>query len=813
MSPFGLSEIRGAFRGLQRSPIIALSAVACIALGLGSTAAISSAVDRALVQRLPFRAPERIVTVYRTTPHFDTGPFSPLNYLDLARLSTSVSQLAAIGFGTGLLALPNQALQVDLKRASGNLFPMLGVSALRGRLILPEDDGTDREPVAVLSEEFWQERFGGDPAIVGRAIRLDGVAHTVVGILPSRFGVPHGAQVARAQVWVPMRFTEEERAMRNSNFLLVMGRLRDGATPASAQAELAGLFDVIVAEHPDLRGEGLRVLPLQAEGTRTVRAPLLLIFAAATIVLLIAAVNVASLLLARGVQRSREIAIRTALGGTRVQVMRPALMETVVLTTIGLGLGIALAWVGVRSIGDMAAQRLPQLDGLAINIRIVFFAMGLAVLVALLAGLMPAWRGAAADPLDALRGDRGGGTGGAHHRLLGALVAAEVALSLVLLIGAGLVLRGFAELLEQEPGFDPNRILTLQATVSADRYPDATAVRRYLEPALAAARQVPGVEEAAAISFLPYDQWGWNFNIRYDGQPNDDSSRLPLAEYRIVTPEFFRVTGQRLIEGRLLEAGDGDRPDGPRVAVVNQALARRDFPGASPVGRRYYLDDTTFATIVGIVTDIRNFGPYEAPRPEVYHSFRQDGDGWWSFSLMVRTRDAAGGPIDPASLAGSVSAAVRGVDPEGAVTAVRPMTEVMSESLGRPRFYLALLGTFGAVALALAVAGIYGVLSYAVAQRTREFGIRAALGSTTADILRLVTRQAMRLLAIGIGIGLAASLAATKLLVSLLYGVSPLDASAWLAATVTLGLAGFVAALLPAWRATRADPVVALRAE
>jgi putative ABC transport system permease protein len=813
VSPFGLSEIRGALRGLQRSPIIALSAVACIALGLGSTAAISSAVDRALVQRLPFRAPERIVTVYRTTPHFDTGPFSPLNYLDLARLTTSVSQLAAVGFGTGLLALPNQAMQVDLKRASGNLFPMLGVTALRGRLILPEDDGTDREPVAVLSEEFWQERFGGDPAIVGRAIRLDGVSHTVVGILPPRFGVPHGAQVARAQVWVPMRFSAEERTWRNSNFLLLMGRLRDGATPVAAQAELARLFDGIVAEDPDLRGQGLRVLPLQAEGTRTVRAPLLLLFAAATIVLLIAAVNVASLLLGRGVQRGREVAIRTALGGTRVQVMRPAMMETAVLTTVGLGLGIVLAWVGVRSIGDMAAQRLPQLAGLAINIRIVVFAMGLALLVALLAGLMPAWRGAAADPLDALRGGRGGGTGGAHHRLLGALVVAEVALSLVLLIGAGLVLRGFAGLLDQEPGFDPTRILTLQATVSPDRYPDGTAVGRYLEPALAAARQVPGVEEASAISLLPYDRWGWNFTIRYEGQSNDDPSRRPLVENRIVTPEFFRVTGQRLLDGRLLEAGDGERPGGPEVVVVNQALARRDFPGASPVGRRYYLDDTTFATIVGMVTDIRNAGPYEAPRAEVYHSFRQDSDGWWSFSLTIRTRDAAGAPIDPASLAGTVSAAVRGVDPEGAVTAVRPMTEVMSESLGRPRFYLALLGTFGAVALALAVAGIYGVLSYAVAQRTREFGIRAALGSTTADILRLVTRQAMRLLAIGIGIGLAASLAATKLLVSLLYGVSPLDASAWLAATVTLGLAGFVAALLPAWRATRADPVVALRAE
>jgi predicted permease len=807
----GLTEIRGAFRGLQRSPTMALSAVVCIGLGLGSTAAISSAVDRALVQRLPFQEPERIVTVYRTTPHFDTGPFAPRNHLDLARGSAAVPQLAAIGYGTGLLTLPNQSVQVDLKRVSGNLFPMLGLTALRGRLILPEDDGMDREPVAVLSEEFWRERFGGDPAIVGRTVRLDGIAHTVVGIVPQRFGVPHGAQVLRAQVWVPMRFTEEERNTWDTNFLMLMGRLRDDATPASAQADLARLYDAIVAEHPDLRGEGLRVLPLQAEGTRTVRAPLLLIFAAAAIVLLIAAVNVASLLLARGVQRGREVAIRSALGGTRVQVMRPAMMETFVLTAVGLGLGIALAWLGVRSIGDMAAQRLPQLAGLAVNLRIVGFAMVLAVLVALLAGLVPAWRGAEADPLDALRGGRGSGTARSQHRLLGGLVVAEVALSLVLLIGAGLVLRGFAGLLRQTPGFDPGRILTLQATVSPDRYPAGSAVRRYLEPALAAVRQVPGVEEASAISLLPYDRWGWNFNIRYEGQPNDDPSRLPLVENRLVTPEFFRVTGQRLTEGRTLEAGDDEQAT--PVVVVNQALARRDFPGASPVGRRYYLDDTTFATIVGVVSDIRNVGPYEAPRPEVYHSFRQGGEGWWSFSLMVRTRAGAGGAADPAALAGPVSSAVRGVDPEGAVTAVRPMTDVMSDSLGRPRFYLALLGTFGAVALALAVAGIYGVLSYAVAQRTREFGIRTALGSSAADILRLVTRQAVLLLAIGIGIGLAGSFAATKLLVSLLYGVSPLDMSAWVAATATLALAGVLAAVLPAWRATRADPVVALRAE
>lgn len=801
-----LSEIRGAVRGLRRTPTIALSAVGCIALGLGSTAAISSAVDRALVQRLPFRDPGQIVTVYRTTPHFETGPFSAPNYLDLARLSTSIPQLAAIGFGTGLLALPSDAVQVDRKRVTGNLFPMLGVTALRGRLLLPEDDGPDRDPVAVLSEEFWRERFGGDPGVVGRALRLDGVPHTVVGILPRRFGVPHGAQVARGQVWVPMRFTEEERAARRNNFLIVMGRLRDGATPALAGAELVRLFDGIVAEHPQLRGEGIRVLPLQAEGTRTVRAPLLLVFAAAVIVLLIAATNVASLLLARGVHRRREVAIRSALGATRNQVMRPAMMETAVLTAAGLGLGILLAGVGVRTIGDMAAERLPQLAGLAVNLRIVGFAVALAVLVALLAGLVPAWRGAAADPLDALRGGRGGGTSAAHHRLLGALVVAEVALSLVLLIGAGLVLRGFAGLLRQEPGFDAERLLTLQATVSADRYPDGAAVRRFLEPALDAVRQVPGVEEAAAISLLPYDRWGWNFNIRYEGQPGDDPTRLPLVENRIVTPEFFRVTGQRLVDGRLLEPGDGDRPGAPAVVVANAALARRDFPGRSAVGQRYHLGDTTFATIVGVVSDIRNAGPYEAPRAEVYHSFRGAGEGWWSFSIVVRT-------ARPESVAGAVASAVRSVDPGSAVTSVRAMPEVISESLGRPRFYLALLGTFGGVALALAVAGIYGVLSYAVAQRTREFGIRTALGSTARDLLGLVTRQAMVLVAIGIALGLVGSLAATRLLVSLLYGVSPLDAPAWLAATLTLALAGLVAALLPAWRATRADPVVALRAE
>jgi putative ABC transport system permease protein len=404
-----LTEVRGAVRGLLRSPAVSLSAVLCIGLGLGATAAISSAIDRALLRPLPFRQPERLVTVYRTTPQFNTGPFSAPNYTDLARESRRLESLAAVTIATGLLSLPDDAVQVEIKRVTGNLFPTLGVAALRGRLLIPDDDRLDGSPVAVMSEELWRERFGSDPAVVGRAVRLDGRETTIVGIAPRGFGIPHGASVLRAQLWVPMRFSTRELGQRRSNFLMTMGRLAPGATPELAQAELVQLFEGIVAANPQLRGESVRVLSLHAEGVRSVRKPLMLLFGAVCMVLLIAATNVASLLLARGVQREREVAVRTALGGTRGQVMRPALVESLVLTAAGLLLGLAIAWAGVRTIGALAAQRLPQLAGLTVDLRVVAFAALLSVVVALLCGVVPAWRGAAVDPQQALRGGRAAG--------------------------------------------------------------------------------------------------------------------------------------------------------------------------------------------------------------------------------------------------------------------------------------------------------------------------------------------------------------------------------------------------------------------
>jgi len=807
-APAFVTELFAAVRSLRRAPLVSGSAIVCIALGIGSTAAISSAISRALLQPLPFRDPERLVTVYRTTPHFNTGPFSAPNYTDLARETHQLTGLAAIAPTTALLQLTDEAAQVSVKRVTGNLFPLLGVRALRGRMLTADDDRADAPQVVVVGEELWRERFGGDASLVGKAIRLDGQAYTVVGIAPRGMGIPHGSQVFRSQVWTPMRFSPSELSQRRSNYLSALGRLAPGATVQSAHAELVRIFDGVVAANPVLRGEQVRALALVGEGVRSVQTPLLLLFGAVCMVLLIAATNVASLLLARSVQRRRELAIRSALGGTRGQLMRPVLSESVVMTAIGFLAGLALAWIGVRTIGSVAAVRLPQLAGLSVDYRVIAFAIALAVVVVVCCGGLPAWRSSAVDPQDSLRDGRGGGTSRSHHRVLRSLVVAEVSLSLVLLLGAGLVIKGFASLIGRDPGFDPEPILTLQTTISPQRYPDGNTVQRFLEPALEKVRAIPGVDAAASISLIPYDNWGWNFNIRYEGQPGDDPTRLPMAENRVATPEFFAVTKQKLVAGRRLGPQDDGRPQSPTVVVVNQALARRDFPGKDPIGRRFYYGDTTFATIVGVVTDIRNFGPVEEPHPEVYSPYRQTGQGSSNFPIMVRVQRG-----DPANLVAQVRAAIRSVDQQVAITDVRTMRDVMALSTGRARFYLTLLSVFAAVALVLAVSGIYGVLSYAVAQRTREFGIRSALGSTAGTTLRLVTSEGLLLIGLGVAIGLIGSLAVTRLLSAMLYGVSPLDRATWAVTTVVLVTIALLATLIPAFRAARADPLLAIRSD
>jgi predicted permease len=534
----------------------------------------------------------------------------------------------------------------------------------------------------------------------------------------------------------------------------------------------------------------------------------MLLLGAVLMVLLIAATNVASLLLARGVQRRREMAVRTALGATRWDTLRLTLVESFVLTTVSVVLGIALAAGGVKTIGTLASTRMPQLDGLTIDWRVLAFALVLSAVVAVVCGAVPAWRSAHVNPQDALRGGRGGGTDRAHHRALRSLVVLEIALSLVLLIGAGLVLKGFATLMSNDPGFDPDRMLTLRITTSALRYPDQTAVRGFVLPAIEAIEAVPGVEAAGAISAVPYVQWGNNSNVRYEGQPGNDPTRLPIVEQRRITPSFFAVTKQRLLAGRLLDDGDDGRPESPPVVVVNEALAKRDFPGRDPIGQRFHLSDTVFATIVGMVSDIRNVGPISPARPEMYWSYLQTAPGTANVSVMLRVRGS-----DAHSVVPEVRAAVRGVDATAAVDNVATMDEVIARSLGRPRFYFSLLGTFAGIAIVLAVAGLYGVLSYSIEQRTREIGIRAALGSSRQALVRLFAIEGFSLVAAGVVLGLAGGAAATRLITFMLYGTSPLDAMAWIGAAGIMLVAGVAAAIIPALRAARVDPLVAIQVE
>jgi putative ABC transport system permease protein len=811
MALFSATEFRNAARGLVRTPTVAVSAILCLALGIGATTAISSAINRALLQAPPFRAPDRLVAVFRTTPNSGpqgTWPSSVANYLDLARGTRRLTDLAATSQGTALINLSSEAVQTPQVYVTGNMFPMLGVRAERGRLILPSDDRVDQPVVAVLSDEFWRNKLGADPAIVGKIMSIDGVPTTIVGVTPPDFRVPIGSQILRADVWMPIRFTSNQLTQRRSNFLQLVGRLADGATPESAQSELRGLFAGIIASFPQLRGEDVRVGALQSESVSSIRTPLLLLFGAVCMVLLIAATNVAALLLARGVQRQREMAVRTALGATRWAAMRPPLAESLLITVIGASLGLAFAVAGVRTIGALAAARMPQLGGLTLDSRVIAFAVILALVVGIACGVVPAWRGAAVDPQDALRAGRGAGPGRAHNRALRLLVVLEIGLSLMLLIGAGLVLKGFAGLLNNDPGFETAHVLTLRVTTSSARYPNQTTVQNFLEPVLEAIRALPNVESAAAINLPPYVNWGSNSNVRYEGRPFDDPTRLPLVEYRTITPSFFSVTKQRLISGRLLERGDDERPNAPVAVVVNQALVARDFKGLNPVGTRFHLTDTTFGTIVGVVSDIRNLGPVSAPGAEFYWSFRQGGLGTSGFPLMVRVKTG-----DPAAVAPAIRAAIRQIDPAAAIARVLPMSEVITLSLGNPRFYFSLLGTFAAVAMVLAVAGLYGVLSYVVAQRTRELGIRSALGSPTSRLVTLVSGDGLALVAGGLVLGLIGGAAVTRLMTFMLYGVSPLDVGTWAMAVALMAIAGLLATLIPARRATRVDPLIAIRAE
>ncbi len=799
-------DVRQAIRSLRKTPTTTLAAVACLALGIGAATATFTAVNAALLRPPPFTEPTRLVSVFRTTPNFQNGPFSIPNFQDLAAGTRTLSGLAALEADLAVVADGGGGFRGSLVRASATLFDLLGARAELGRLTAAGDGQLDAPAVVVLSHEAWRRRFGADPAVIGRAIRINGSPHDVIGVLPPRFQVANAGSVFRADAWIPHRVPSGSMPGRFNNHLMLVGRLASGVSVAEAGLEFDRLMAGLIDTHPELRGEGIRVAPMAAEAVRSVRQPLLLLLGAVGLVLLVASGNVASLLLARAATHRRELAIRAALGANRALLARRLLSESAVLVSGGAVLGLGLAWILVRIIGSMAETQLPQLGTLTIDGRVMAFSLLLAVAVTGLCGIVPATRASRADPFEAMRSGGRGGASRGQHRFLRGLAVAEIGLSVVLLVGSGLSLRGLLALVRQPVGFATDRLLVSEFLFPPGRHPEGESTARTLDPMLAAVRAVPGVEDAATISLVPFTDWGNNFNIRYEGGDRIDPTTLPLVESRAVSENLFATLGIPVLRGRIPATAELS-PEAPRLVVVNAALVRRDFGGRDPIGARFHLSDSTFATIVAVVADVRNFGPFSPPRPEVTWFLRQIPSDRWRFPLVIRTAGA------PGSLVAPVSEALRRFDPDAAIGTIRPFEDTIASSLGRPQFFASIFGMFAATALLLAAAGLYGVLSYVVSRESREIGIQLALGSTPGRMVRQVGLRGAGLVTAGLLVGAAVAWPVTRLMGGLLYGVSPLDGMTWALVLGTMSLAGLAAVLVPARRAAGIDPLVSIKEE
>ena len=798
-------DVRFALRTLAANPGLTAVALLTLALGIGANTAMFSVVDGVLLKPLPYPQPGELQVVWSTNPSKGYPRFtvSPPDFVDWKAEAESFEGLAAVDFNRVNLTGRGEPEVLAAGLVSADFWQVFGVPLPLGRGFLPSEDAPGKGHVAVLSHSLWQRRFGADPGIVDQAITLDGVRYTVVGVAPPGFDTPNDRDL-----WLPLAL-EPDPSQRGAHFLVVFGRLRDGVAPAQAAIEMAAITGRLEKQYPDTNtGVGASVVPLQENTVEDVRQALLVLLAAVAAVLLIACLNVANLLLARLTAREKEIAVRTALGAGRTRLVRQMLTESLVLALAGGALGTALAVWGTRALLAMNDD-IPRADAIGIDGRVLAFTLAVSLGTGLLFGLFPALQGPGRDLHDALKEGGRGNSGGGRARLARqGLVLAEVALALVLLVGAGLLLRSFANLQGIDPGFRSAGVLTLEVSPPEFKYENEEQQSAFYGRLLERVSALPGVERAASAFPLPLDGSGFVLTYAIAGRPEPAPGNEPVAAIRVVTPEFFRALDVPVLRGRAF--GDGDRLGAEKVAVVIQSWARREFPGQDPIGQRLTFDDPADAdaewmTVVGVVGDVRHRALSEDPMAEVY---------WSQLQLPQRHAtlvvEAAG---DPAALTAAVRAAVREVDPDLPVYRVRTLDEVVAASLSSSRFNAVLFGLFAALALALAAVGVYGVVSYAVAQRTHEIGIRMALGAGHRSVVGMVLRQGMGTVLLGVAAGLVGAVFASRLLAGLVFGVSPRDPLTFALVPLALAAVALLANVVPAKRATQVDPMIALRRE
>ncbi len=809
-----LKDLRYSFRMLLKKPGFTVIAVLALAIGIGANSAIFSVINTVLLRPLPYNNPDRLIAVMEQSPQrgYPEMPISYANFADWVDQNHVFEELAAFRTDDFTLTGIGEPERVSGTRVSASLFPMLETQPLSGRVFGVAEDKPGAERVVVLSYRMWQRHFGSDPNVLGQPITLDDESYTIIGIMPQSFRFPAvftyaGKTVNQASdFWVPIAPALSETP-RGSHSSFAIGRLKAGVTLEEARAEMAAIESRLEQQYPDENTAiESRLLPLHEQAVAYIRPALMVLLSAVGFVLLIACTNVANLLLARAATRHKEIAIRTALGAGRLRLIRQLLTESLLLSLTGGGLGLLLAMWAVDGLAAIGPQDIPRLNEIGLDRWVLLFTFAVSVATGLIFGLVPALQASKPNLTEVLKdGARGATSSLRNNRIRSILVTTEIALSLLLLVGAGLMLRSFIRLQQVDPGFRTDNILTLNLSLSESRYPEKHQIAGFFQEAINKVRALPGVEAVGATSELPLSGGMSTSGFDIEGRPAPPPDEKMMAGNRAISPDYFSTMGISFIKGRDFTDMDNEKAAG--VAIINQSLARLFFRDEDPIGKRVSWDAKTnqWYSIVGVVSDIRHASLDEKAEPEIYLPYLQRPKP--SLTLAIRTH------TDSESMLSAVRSEIQSIDKDQPIDEAMTMNQYLSDSISQRRFNTLLLGLFATLALGLALVGIYGVMSYSVTQRTHEIGIRMALGAKTTDVLKLVVGQGLMLALAGIAAGLAASFALTRLLSDLLYEVSATDFLTFASVSVLLAIAALLASYIPARRATRVDPMVALRYE
>ena len=807
-----IKDIKFALRNLLKHRTFTAIAIVTLALGIGGSTSIFTVVDAALIRGLPYKSSDRLYHLWERTPQdkFSKREFSYPDYQDYEKNNVFEGGLAAYTGGGALLSGAGESESIGAPRVSSNFFPVLGVDPLLGRTFQAGEDKPGGPLVTVLTYGFWQRRFGGDPGIIGRALTINSQSYTVIGVLPASFQFA----LRNNDLFLPYQPTENQLTRRYMHGTNLIGRLKPGLGPTEAQSDLTVIAGRIEQEHNTSHaGTVVYLVPLQEEIVGTVKPILLVLLAAVGFVLLIACANVASLLLTRSLSRQKEVAIRSALGASRWRVIRQLLTESILLSLIGGGAGLLIAYWGVPALIAVIPQSqlnaLPFLKTLGLNTGILGFSFGLSLITGLVFGLAPALQSSRLDLNEALKEGGRQTSAGTSHRLRSAMVVTEIALAVVLLVGAGLMMKSLLRLLQTNVGFNTENVMTMTVVLPPSKYTDPNQQIAFNDRLRERVQSLPGVTGAGTVNILPLNA-GNTTRFYIDGDPVPQPGKETESNIRTVSDDYFKALGVPLLAGRMFDVREN--PNSPQVVVIGKTIADRLFPGRDPIGKRlrYASVQLDPIEIIGVVGDIKITGLDEAVKPVLYYSFRQFPS---TFSnLVARTS------TDPNSLANSIRNEVRTLEPEAALLNVRTMDEMISQTPASfmRRFPALLIGIFAGVALLLASIGIYGVVSYSVSQQTHYIGVRMALGARPSDILRMVLKQGLFLALLGVGIGVVAALGLMRVLMkksTLLFEVSGNDLTTFSIVTLALFVVALVACYLPARRATKVDPLVALRYE